>query len=154
MNDLALIDKPATPPSACRSLTPSKALRASRTSTPSLVILSSAKVRLGGGQQLIEVLSAFVLAAVGEFLAHDAVCRKRHRRQAFRADVLFARQTDAETSLFDAVERRPDVPQQIGVAVQAADCQLALGGVLHFIESIGTLFDDDSVAIAYQLHQL
>jgi hypothetical protein len=29
MNDLALIDKPATPPSACRSLTPSKALRAS-----------------------------------------------------------------------------------------------------------------------------
>ena len=30
----------------------------------------------------------------------------------------------------------------------------ALGGVLHFVEGIGTLFDGDAVAIAYQLDKL
>jgi hypothetical protein len=36
----------------------------------------------------------------------------------------------------------------MGLAVQIADRQLALSGVLHFIESIGTFFDSDAVAIA------
>jgi hypothetical protein len=54
----------------------------------------------------------------------------------------------------DAARRCSHVPQQIGIAVQIADRQLALGSVLHFIESIGTLFDRDAVAIAYQFYQL
>src|SRR6266566_3092003 len=63
-------------------------------------------------------------------------------------------QAHAEAARFDAAQCCADVPQQIGLTVQIADRQLALGGVLHFIECIGTLFDSDAVAIAYQLDQL
>ena len=93
-------------------------------------------------------VGASALAAVGDFLAPDAERRPRHRRQTLGADVLFTSDTYAEVTLCDEAQRSADVPQQIGVAVQIADHQLALGGVLHFIESIGALFDGDAVAIA------
>jgi hypothetical protein len=99
-------------------------------------------------QQRVEVVGASALAAVGDFLAPDAERRPWHRRQTLGADVLFTLDTYAEVTLRDEAQRSADVPQQIGVAVQITDHQLALGGVLHFIESIGALFDGDAVAIA------
>src|SRR5579863_8886618 len=91
---------------------------------------------LGGvAQPRVKVVGASALALVGDFLAPDAEGRPRHRRQTLGADVLFTSRTYAEVTVGDQAQRSADVPQQIGVAVQIADHQLALGGVLHFIES-------------------
>jgi len=102
----------------------------------------------GIAQQRVEVVGASALAAIGDFLAPDAERRPGHRRQTLGADVLFTLDTYPELTLRDEAQRSADVPQQIGVPIQIADHQLALGGVLHFIESIGALFDGDAVAIA------
>src|SRR5580704_17831818 len=112
-------------------------------------------MNLGGvDQQFVEVAGAVALAAVSDFLALDAECSRRHGRQAFRANVLFAMQAHAEAAVFDAAQRSANVPQQNGITVQISDRQLTLGSVLHFIESIGASFNNDAVAIAYQLDQL
>jgi hypothetical protein len=49
-------------------------------------------------------------------------------------------QAYAEAAPFDTAQRCVGAPQQIELAVQITERQLALGCVLHFIESIGTLF--------------
>jgi hypothetical protein len=111
--------------------------------------------RLGGrDEQLVKVLCAFVLEAVGHLLAHDAERTRWYCRQAFGADVLFAMQADTETALSDAAERCPDIAQEIRIAVQATDRQFTLSGALYLIESIGAFFDCDTVAISYHVDQL
>src|SRR5580658_5070000 len=105
-------------------------------------------------EQKLEVVDAVNLTAVGDFLAPDAERRPRHCRQSFGADVLFAMQAHAEAPVVVATERCAYAAQEIRIAVQTADRQLALRRMLYFIESVGALLDSDAVAIANQLHQL
>jgi hypothetical protein len=63
-------------------------------------------------------------------------------------------QTHAEAAVVVATERCAYASQEIRIAVQTADRQLALRRMLYFIESVGALLDRDAVAIANQLDQL
>jgi hypothetical protein len=46
-----------------------------------------------------------------------------------------------------------DVPQQGAVAVEVANSQLALSGVLYFVKGVGALFDFDPFTIYDYLEQ-
>src|SRR4029077_19004881 len=107
--------------------------------------------RLGGvDHQVVEALRAFSLIAVSDFLALDTERRPRHGCETLRTDVLFTMQTHPESSFFDAAQCTSHIPQQIRFAIEITDRQLPLGGMLYFVESIGTLFDSNAFAVAHK----
>ena len=86
-------------------------------------------------------------AAIGQFLAVDAVLGPRHGRQTLGVDVLLAVQADAVASLVDPGQAVLHLTQQTGLAVEIADGQLTLGGVLDLVERVGALLDCNCLAV-------
>ena len=80
--------------------------------------------------------------------------RLADRCQPFRTDVLFAMQAYAEGSFVDAPKRGPHVAEQLRFAVQIADREFALRGVLHFVQGVRALLDGNSLAISHERDQL
>ncbi len=60
-------------------------------------------------------------------------------------------EADTVHALVNAVQRCADVAQQVGLPVEVPDGELALGGVLNFVQSIRALFDCDGVPVTQYL---
>lgn len=104
---------------------------------------------LGGvDEHVFEHVIAIVVIAIGLFLTLDAESSPRYRSQAFRTDLLLAVEADAERTFFQATKRRSHIAEQMRLAVQVADCELAFGSVLHFIQRIGALLDSYCITVA------
>src|SRR5580704_14853226 len=104
-------------------------------------------------EEIVESLVAFFLVLVGNLLALDAERRPRHCIQALGADVLLTVEADSIGSVINAMQSCTDVAEQVGLAVQVADGQLALGGVLYFVQGVRTFFDRDPITISQHLRQ-
>jgi hypothetical protein len=63
-------------------------------------------------------------------------------------------QADTKGAFVDAVQSRPHIAEQVRLAVQVSNRQLALSGILDFIQGIRALFDCDSLTVSQHLRQL
>ena len=103
--------------------------------------------RLSRDEHVVKALLAHGLVAISDFLAGDAISRPRYRCQPLEADVLFAMKAGAVACVVKAQQRQAYTAQQRAVAVEIADRQFTLSGVLNFIESVRALLDFDAFAI-------
>jgi hypothetical protein len=97
---------------------------------------------------------AMIMPAIFQLLAQNAKGSTGHRSQPLCTDLLLAADTDYKRSNFNPTKSRPDVSQQVRVAVEIAYGQLSLRSVLYFIQGICTLLYDDSIPIANDMFQL
>jgi hypothetical protein len=105
-------------------------------------------------EHLVKQFVAIVLIAIGLLLALNTKWSPWDRSQPPWTDFLFTMDTDSERAIFKPTKGRPDVSQQVRVAVEIAYRQLSLRGVLYFIQRICALLDNDSIPIANDLFQL
>src|ERR1019366_4310924 len=119
--------------------------------TPRPTKETTVSMTLGGvDHQVVEALRAVRLIAIRGFLALNAERRPRHRSQTLRADIFFAMQTHPEGAFVYAPQRATHVAQQLRFAIEIADRQLALGGMLHLVQSVRALFDGNAFTIAHE----
>jgi hypothetical protein len=109
-----------------------------------MTVLGSSTFR--GGHIGEGMLVDFV--TVGALLALDAEGGPWDSFKALQGDILLAMEAHSVGFVFDTGQGAADEPQHPRIAIQIAHRNLALAHLLHFVESVGRLLDNDFVPVA------
>jgi hypothetical protein len=70
------------------------------------------------------------------------------------ANVLLAVHANAKGAFVHAMQGGPHIAEQVRFTVQVTDRQFPFGRILDLIQSVGTLFDSDTLPVSQHLRQL